>query len=143
MLSEREQQAHRVPGERAGGLRDEEGARDAAALRVGVVVSRRRAHPPVASPRAGALHWAILRRAAFGDAEDDGNGGLLGVAEREVAAISGRGGPAALARAMAEGGGSMVRRVALPFVAVWVRLADDAGDMPRVHVRVCSSPTGG
>ena len=46
LLSEREQQAHRVPGERAGGLRDEEGAGDATALRVGVVVGRRRAHSP-------------------------------------------------------------------------------------------------
>ena len=97
LLGEREQQAHCVSGERAGGLRDEEGAGDAAALRVGVVVGRRRAHPPAALLRAGALQRSVRRRAALGDAEDDDDEGLLGVAECEVAAVGGRGGPAALA----------------------------------------------
>ena len=76
LLGEREQQAHCVSGERAGGLRDEEGAGNATALRVGVVVSRRRAHPSVALPRAGALQWAygcltlgntVRRRAGVGN----------------------------------------------------------------------------
>ena len=57
-------------------------------------MSRRRAHPSVALPRAGALQRAVRGCAALGDAEDNDYEGLLGVAEREVAAIGGRGGPA-------------------------------------------------
>ena len=56
----------------------------------------------MALPRAGALQRAVRRCAALGDAEDNDYEGLLGVAEREVAAIGGRGGPAALARAVAD-----------------------------------------
>ena len=56
---------------------------------------------------AGALHRSVGGRAAFGDAEDDDDEGLLGVAKGEVAAVGGRGGAAAFARAVAKRDGSV------------------------------------
>ena len=136
LLGKREQHAHRVVGERAGGLRDEKGAGDAAPKRVGVVVGRCRAHPSVAQACAGALQRAVRGRAKLGDAKVGDDECLLGVAEREVAAVSGRSRAAALSRAVAEGNGGAVRRVALSLEAVEVRpVADDVGDVPGVDVR--------
>ena len=51
-------------------------------------VGRRRAHPSVALARAGVLQRAVRGRATLGDAEDGDHEGLIGVAERKIAAIA-------------------------------------------------------
>ena len=100
MLGELEEQAHRDGRERARRLGDEERAGDAAPKRVCVVVVGRGADPSLALARPSALHRPVSERAAFGDAEDGNDEGLLGVAESEITAVGGRGGAAALARAV-------------------------------------------
>ena len=89
MLGELEEHAHRVGRERPRRLGDEERAGGAAPERVCVVVVGRGAHPSLALARPGALHRSVRFRAAFGDAEDDDDEGLLGVAEGKVAAVRG------------------------------------------------------
>ena len=88
MLGELEEHAHRVGRERPRRLGDEERAGGAAPERVCVVVVGRGAHPSLALARPGALHRSVRFRASFGDAEDDDDESLLGVAESEVAAVA-------------------------------------------------------